>query len=868
MAPSIRPWLVRAWRLLAVVCAAWLLHLAAERDEGHRRQNTIPIEQARRLFPEAASVKLTDNQGAPEEVFDENGRSLGFIARTSPQADSIIGYAGPNNVLVGLSKSGRIIGLELLSSGDTDAHIKDVKAAEGFWEQFIGWSPSHESMTNIEGVAGSTLTSLGIAESIQKRLAGRVDSLRFPEPVTLDEIQDLFPEAQSFQTDQPKPGWHEVKTSAGKLLGFVVRTSPFSDFTRGHAGPTESLVAVAPDANKVTGVRLRRSYDTDDYADSVREDAGYLKQLTQFDVQRWRTMDLKTSGLEGVSGATETSFAVAEGIRRRFAGEALQAEKSAQVGKPRDWALLGVVIGSLVMAFSPLRGKRYVRIAWQAVLIGVFGLWIGDLLSLALLAGWARNGIAWQIAPALVLLAALALMVPWTTRRQLYCHQLCPHGVAQEWLGSFPKLHLRIPPTVEKYLRVLPGAILAGAFIIGIAAPGFELAAIEPFDAWAMRGVVLAATIIAIVGLVAALFVPMAYCRFGCPTGALLKFIRTTGSADRFSGRDGAAIGLLITGAVLVFWPNDSFAPKTTGPDTVLQGAAFGTTWSVKLRELSTETNTLQQSIAAELERIESSLSHWRSNSATAQFNRAQTIHAVEMPAELVRLVAQTLEISRATDGAFDITVGPLVQAWGFGPGNAPPIAPAKEEIARLRSFTGWQKLHADTNANTLQKNHPQLQIDLGAILQGYAADRVAELLSTAGIGEFLINIGGELQARGKWRIAIENPAQPEQPIRVLFLENASLATSGTYRASKGDGERRWSHIIDPQTGKPIEHDIQLVSLLHPSCAMSDAWATALLVSGQIRGDEIAKQNRLSVLIVSEKGVSAMNFPAPESLNR
>lgn len=861
---SARPWIVRGWRLLALVAAAWLLHVAAEKRD-QIRPATISLEQARQLFPEAAKVSYPQHPNGPDEVFDQNDRLLGFVAKTSPQADSIIGYAGPNNVLVGLSPSGRIVGLELISSADTEAHVADVKEAEHFWKQFQQWTPSHQPMPRIEGVAGSTLTSLGIAEAIQKRLAGRVESLRFPEPVTLQEVRSLFPLGETFNAEASRPGWYTVKDQAGQSLGSVVRTSPYSDFARGHSGPTESLVAVAADGKTISGIRLRRSYDTDDYLESVREDSAYLRQLTQFNIDEWARLDLKKSGLEGVSGATETSFAVAEGIRRRFAAEAIQPALEPRRFKTRDAALIGIVLGSLIITFSKLRGKPAARLIWQVILIGGFGLWFGDLLSLALLVGWARNGVAWQIAPSLVLVAAVALSVPWATRRQIYCFQLCPHGAAQEWLGRFPKLHIAISPAVEKRLRLLPGALLGIAFLIALTIPGFDLAGVEPFDAWAMRGTVLAATVIAILGLIASLFFPMGYCRFGCPTGALLKFIRSTGSNDRFGWRDGAAGLLLFLGAVFVFVPWTEVGSTRRTNITEIKGQAFGTTWNIRWRGEPADGKKLQSTVSAELERIESSLSHWRSNSAVSRFNLATTTQPIEMPAELVQLVARALEISAVSEGAFDITVAPLVQAWGFGPDGVPPEPPAADEIVRLHSFTGWQKLRANTNRNTLQKAHAQLQIDLGAILQGYAIDRLADLLAAEGPKEFLVNVGGELRARGQWRVAVENPSEPQQPFRIVLLENASLATSGTYRTKRSAGDKRWSHLIDPSTGYPTSHQTTLVSVLHSSSAMSDAWATALLVLGKERAESIARSQRLSAFIVTGGNVSTVAFP-PEPL--
>ncbi len=843
--------LLRLWRLTAIAVAAWLIHFSAARLDSSGAA-LISLDEARAYFPTAARLSSRDARRGGHTVLDAAGHALGYVLTTSPQTDDLVGYAGPSNLRIALDATGRIIGVDLISSGDTQAHVAEVRRKESFWKQFPGWLPATQRPPKVEAVGGSTLTSLAMAESVERRLVGRTPSLRFPDAVTLEEVRALFTNAASFIADTPRDGWHSVQDGSGTLLGYAVRTSPHSDNVRGYGGPTESLAALAPDGRTVTAVRLRKSYDTADYVDRVREDDGFLKQLAGRTVAEWAQLDFQRAGIEGVSGATETSFAVAEGLRHRFSAEmTAPATKDGPGLKQRDWALVGVLAGSLLMAFTSLRGHKWARFTWQAVLIGVFGLWIGDLLSLALLAGWAKNGAAWQTAPALVLLVALALLVPWGTRRQLYCYQLCPHGAAQEWLGHFKKLHLRVPAKLDGWLRKLPALLLGAALLLGVLGVKFDLAMIEPFDAWTLRGAALVSAVIALAGLAASLFVPQAYCRYGCPTGALLKFVRTSGSEDRFGARDWAAAFILFVSSVPFAILQAS--PGTHAPtETILRGGAFGTTWSVKLRGLANSVE-LRPRVADELERIETTLSHWRTNSATAQFNAAATTQPMEMPAELVALVAQCLEISRASDGAFDITVAPLVKAFGFGPGGAPPKPPNDEDVARLRERTGWQKLTADTNDHTLRKSDPRLQIDLGAILQGHAADRIAALLDAAGQTNYLIEVGGELLARGAWLVAIEDPRHKGRALRTVTLRDAALATSGTSRTASTDGARKHSHLINPKTGQPITHDTGLVSVVHPSCALADAWATALIVTGGDRALALAATNQLQLLIVEER---------------
>jgi NosR/NirI family nitrous oxide reductase transcriptional regulator len=849
----------RLVRLVILSLAAVLLRIAGLRSETATRPPAVSLDQARRFFPAAASLSPRDTERGGHRVFDAARRDLGYVLTTSPQTDDLIGYSGPNNVLVALDPAGRVAGVELLTSGDTPAHVAEVRRGGAFWRELTGWNPATQPPPRVEGVSGSTLTSLGIAEAVQRRLAGQAPSLRFPDPVNLDEVRVLLPAAASLHPEDRRPGWQEVRDAQGHRIGYVLRTSPQAETVRGHAGPTEALALVDPDGRVVRAVRLRRSYDTPDYVERVRDDDDFLtRQLAGRTVDTWPGLDFRAAGIEGVSGATETSYAVAEGLRRRLAADLRPPERTAEAvrWKPRDWALLGIVAGALGMTFAPPRGRPWVRRIWQAVVVGGFGLGCGDLLSLALLAGWAGNGIAWQTAPALVLLAALALLVPWSSGRQLYCHHLCPHGAVQEWLLRFRCRRVTVPPRVGRPLEWFPPLLLAVAFLAPLAGWRLDLTCLEPFDAWTLTGAAAVSGVIAVLGLGASIRIPMAYCRYGCPTGALLRYIRGTGTADHLGRRDGLAVLLLLAGAALVFGGTSTSAP--TPPDSrhrdgveILGGRAFGTTWSVKVRGLVPDPPALEQVLGAELERLESNLSHWRADSATAQFNTSATTLPVELPAELVALVSRALELSRDSGGAFDITVAPVVRAWGFGPGGAAPAPPSDPELRTLMQRCGWQQLAADTRRNTLRKSHPDLQIDLGAILQGYAADRLAEILPAAGHSDFLVEVGGELLARGTWHVAVEDPIPPHRPLRTVALRDAALATSGTYRTRRADGGSTRSHLIDPRTGRPVDHDTVLVSVVHSSCALADAWATALIVDGGASVEAWARSQEFGVLRVS-----------------
>jgi NosR/NirI family nitrous oxide reductase transcriptional regulator len=872
----------RLVRFVILVCAAALVYFAGRQP---RIADPVSLDAARRLFPEAAALAGGDPRLGGARVVDRFGRPLGLVLTTSPQADDLVGYAGPSNLLIGLNNEQQVIGVEILKSGDTLAHVEEVRAADDFWEQFRGTSPTSPA-PKIEGVSGSTLTSLAMAEGIERRLRGKSLSLRFPEPVTLAEVQELFPPAASIVADEPRAGWQQVFDAGGQTLGYVVRSSPYTDNGRGYRGPTDVLIAVAADGKTVVGGQIRKSYDTEEYVDRVREESSFWKLLGGRTTDEWATIDFREAGIEGVSGATQTSFAVADGFRRRLAAD-MAAPPETKPNRWMPWLLAAVIVGGLAMSFSPLRASRRARVLWQGVLIIVFLFWLGDLVSLALLAGWARSGVPWQSAPAAVLLVAVALVTPWATRKQVYCQQLCPHGAAQTWLGRFKRLHLKLPIAAERWLTRLPLVLLAAGLLLAIAWRGFDLAWLEPFDAWVLKTSALVSLGVAIVGLVASLFVPQAYCRFGCPTGELLRLVKSGGSHDRLTRRDYVAAGIVVAAALLVWgsWVADQRrliarlppsgsnlrpldrlpageATEEEADTTILRGQAFGTTWSVKVRGAH-DADPLQTAVAAELERIESTLSHWRPDSFTSQFNTTETTFETEQPTELVALVTRALEISQKTHGAYDITVAPLVDAWGFGPSGSRDEPPTEAELAELLSRTGADKLHVDLATGTLQKDHPQLAIDLGSLLQGYAADNIAAILSqqlpAEPPPEFLVEVGGELLARGRWTVAIENPRNPSQPLRTLVLENAALATSGLYRSERQAGAETVHHLISPRTGRPVVAPLALAAVIAPTAVEADAWATALLAVGLPESISLADDEGLAVLLVDPQDEVSLN---------
>ncbi|HVJ69281.1 MAG TPA: FAD:protein FMN transferase [Caulifigura sp.] len=851
-------WLIRLTRAVLLVAACGLIAVSHQRTVATPIDGDVAFEDAARLFPSAARFGARDPATRGQIVLDAGGRPLGVVLQTSPQTDHLVGYAGPSNVLIGLDPEGDIAGAQLVWSRDTTEHVDQVRANEDFWNQFRTWNPALGETRRIEGVSGSTLTSLAMAESIDARLGGHSGSLRFPDPISVAEVQSIFPTAAVLVPNVPRKGWMEVRDQSERPVGFVLRTSPLAENVRGYSGPTEALVAVDLSQRKVIAVRLRKSYDTAEYVERVRDDRGYLDSLAGRTINEWSRLDFATAGIEGVSGATQTSYGLAEGIRRRLKADVEEKPVSLSGWKTRDLGLMAIVLGGLIVTFVPEAGGRPLRIAWQIVLVAAFGLWLGDLLSVSLVAGWSRHGPPWATAPGLVALAAVALVAPWTTRRQVYCHALCPHGAVQEWLGRFKRLHVRLPRSLSRVMGLLPGLLLVTSFAVALARPAFNLSQIEPFDAWVLGPLAAASFVIAIIGVVASLFVPQAYCRFGCPTGALLKLIRSHGRADRWRPHDVAAAVAVLIAALWLYWPT-SAAPVQAVRGPLLaefSGRAFGTTWSVKVRDPLPRSAGTQEQIAAELEKIEAKLSHWRPDSETSQFNASQTTLEIECSKDLASLVKQAQELSRETDGAFDITVGPLVDAWGYGPSGPKGSPPSDEQIRALLASMGWKKIEVDESVPSLRKTDPAVQIDLGALLQGFAVDRIHELLERHGLRDFLVEIGGELRSSGRWNVALDSDAG-RWAAPSFTLMNQAVSTSGIYRRGSGGATR---HIISPLTGRPVEAPWKAVAVVAPTCREADGWDTALFVARD--AVSIVNDRKLTVqLIPSDDGVTVLSGP-------
>jgi thiamine biosynthesis lipoprotein len=321
---------------------------------------------------------------------------------------------------------------------------------------------------------------------------------------------------------------------------------------------------------------------------------------------------------------------------------------------------------------------------------------------------------------------------------------------------------------------------------------------------------------------------------------------------------------LLLAAGVLVLLCSTA----CTRGELQLAGATMGTSYSVKIvaPPRGLDRTGLAGDIDAELARINGIMSTYQPDSELSRFNTNPSTDWVSVSPELAEVVALALEVSRMSDGAFDVTVGPLVNLWGFGPEMVPPRIPVPDALEAARARTGYTKLELRAAPAALKKSRPDLYVDLSALAKGYAVDRLAALLATRGIQNYLVEIGGEMKSRGRnasgraWRIAIERPlAEGRSVYGVVALSGEAIATSGDYRNFFELDGQRYSHAIDPRSGWPVSHDLASVSVVDSSCMEADAMATALLVLGPERGEALAEREGVAALFLrrTDAGISA-----------
>ncbi len=323
------------------------------------------------------------------------------------------------------------------------------------------------------------------------------------------------------------------------------------------------------------------------------------------------------------------------------------------------------------------------------------------------------------------------------------------------------------------------------------------------------------------------------------------------------------ALAGIVALAGLTLWRADEYgAQHGAAALLTLTGPTMGTTFTVKIVQpqsaqvLDADIKSLVQEA---LDRVDVLMSTYRGDSEVSRFNADTSLAPMLLSPETAEVVACALKVNEESAGAYDVTLGPIVNAYGFGPEGrrTPPTAEISEE---LRRHVGHDKLQFVAAAPSLRKTDPAVLVDLNSIAPGFAVDLIARGLDGRGVVNYLIEVGGEVRARGRngdgapWRVGIEKPVENERSVqRVLALDGLALSTSGDYREYYEENGLRISHTIDARTGRPVSHNLASVSVLHTECMWADAYATAILALGPRDGYRMAEILKLPALFITRE---------------
>lgn len=292
----------------------------------------------------------------------------------------------------------------------------------------------------------------------------------------------------------------------------------------------------------------------------------------------------------------------------------------------------------------------------------------------------------------------------------------------------------------------------------------------------------------------------------------------------------------------------------------VYNGLTMGTTYQVKIVPDNVAVpEDMAVQIQQTLDRMDNIFTTYRADSELMQLNQSAVKSSFSVSADMLKVLQVSTQIYRLTDGAFDPTVGPLVNLWGFGPDPSLDSVPPKDKIKTLLAKVGLGKLEIDTLDSSARRT-ADIQLDLSAVAKGFAVDVVAELLDSLGLDNYLVEVGGELRLRGvkanhqPWRIAVESPSlERREAQQALTPGDVGVATSGDYRNYFEKDGRHYSHTIDPRTGYPVVHRLASVTVIAENTAYADALATGLMVMGHEAALDLAEKNNLAIyLLVKE----------------
>ncbi|HKM96365.1 MAG TPA: FAD:protein FMN transferase ApbE [Buttiauxella sp.] len=306
----------------------------------------------------------------------------------------------------------------------------------------------------------------------------------------------------------------------------------------------------------------------------------------------------------------------------------------------------------------------------------------------------------------------------------------------------------------------------------------------------------------------------------------------------------------------------------------VLEGKTMGTYWRASIAGVDNARQAeLREKIQAQLDGDDRLMSTYKTDSALSRFNQARTTEPYAIDEAMSDIVTMALRIGAKTEGSMDITVGPLVNLWGFGPDKQPVKTPNQAQIDAAKALTGLHHLTVinQPGKQWLQKDLPGLYVDLSTMGEGYAADHLARLMEKNGINRYLVSVGGAVVTRGinaegkAWRVAIQKPTDRENAVQaVVDLNGHGISTSGSYRNYYELEGKRLSHVIDPQTGQPIQHKLVSATVISTTAMEADGWDTGLMVLGTEKAKQVAEKEGLAVYLITKEGDNFTTWMSPQ----
>lgn len=317
---------------------------------------------------------------------------------------------------------------------------------------------------------------------------------------------------------------------------------------------------------------------------------------------------------------------------------------------------------------------------------------------------------------------------------------------------------------------------------------------------------------------------------------------------------------------------NEQQTPENTS--LVLNGKTMGTVWRVSLAQTDPQQkNRLQQLIQQQLDQDEQELSTWKSDSVLSRFNQYPGDQPQPVSNNMADIITLALHIGIKTRGAMDITVGPLVNLWGFGPEKTPVKIPDKTAIELARARVGLKHLQViqTSKGAFLQKDLPSLYVDLSTVGEGFATDHLAKLMEKEGLSHYLVSVGGAVLTRGynaegkPWRVAIQKPTDQENAVEAIIdLQGHGISTAGSYRNYYELEGKRLSHIIDPHSGQPISHHLVSATVIATTALEADGWDTGLMVLGTEQAKALAIQQQLAVYLITKEKEGFSHWMSPQ----